>query len=132
LGVALLEHLIAPEARGPSEAQPTLRMLLPLTSEGLPARPGAFYANLTAHSRAGSLMLALLREGVPTVLMLICIVFLIISAPTASAYIDPGTGSLVVQIIIAGVLAASVSIKVFWKKIKAFFTARSSRKKHGV
>ena len=64
-------------------------------------------------------------------LMLLCLAFLIISAPTASAYIDPGTGSLIVQIIIAGVLAASVSIKVFWKRIKAFFAAIASRKKHG-
>ena len=36
-------------------------------------------------------------------------------------YIDPGTGSYVVQILIAAFVALSVGIKVFWKNIKQFF-----------
>ena len=39
----------------------------------------------------------------------------------AYAYLDPGTGSLILQMIIAGLLGASFAIKVYWKKIKAFF-----------
>ncbi len=35
-------------------------------------------------------------------------------------YIDPGTGSYFLQILIAGLLAALYSIKLFWAKIRAF------------
>ncbi len=35
----------------------------------------------------------------------------------AHAYIDPGTGSYVLQIAIAGLLAASYAVKVYWRKI---------------
>jgi hypothetical protein len=36
-------------------------------------------------------------------------------------YIDPGTGSLVIQILIASFLGALFTIKLFWTKVKAFF-----------
>jgi hypothetical protein len=37
-------------------------------------------------------------------------------------YIDPGSGSYLVQMIIAGVLAGLFYFKNLWWKIKAFFT----------
>ncbi len=39
----------------------------------------------------------------------------------ANAYIDPGTGSMILQIIIASVLGLSLTIKIFFRKIKSFF-----------
>ncbi len=39
----------------------------------------------------------------------------------ADAYIDPGTGSMVVQAVIAAVAAASVSIGIFWRRLRTFF-----------
>ena len=42
------------------------------------------------------------------------------------AYLDPGSGSMLIQIIIAAVLGAGVAIRVFWKNIKAFFTGKKS------
>jgi hypothetical protein len=39
---------------------------------------------------------------------------------TAHAYIDPGTGSYILQIIIAAILAFFFSIKMFWFKIRHF------------
>ena len=33
------------------------------------------------------------------------------------AYLDPGTGSLVTQMVIAGLLGAGIFLKAFWKKI---------------
>ena len=44
-------------------------------------------------------------------------------------YIDPGTGSYVVQILIAAFVALSVGIKVFWKNIKQFFEKLFSKNK---
>lgn len=36
------------------------------------------------------------------------------------AYIDPGTGSMVLQIVLGGVLASLVAIKLFWRQLKEF------------
>ena len=51
----------------------------------------------------------------------------------AHAYIDPGTGSYVFQMIIAALLGASFAVKVYWKKIKAFFVDHfTKRQKYDV
>ncbi len=44
------------------------------------------------------------------------------------AYLDPGSGSLILQLLIAGIMGAGILVKVFWKRIKGFFT-RSTEKK---
>jgi len=46
------------------------------------------------------------------------------------SYIDPGTGSLVIQAVIGAFAAVLVAIGVFWKQIKAFLGRMSSRFKH--
>ena len=48
---------------------------------------------------------------------------LLISAP-AHAYIDPGTGSFLIQGIIAAVVGVGVVIRLFWHKIKAAVTGK--------
>lgn len=45
----------------------------------------------------------------------------------AAAYIDPGTGSLVLQMLIAGALGAAFAVKRFWRKIVAFFRSAVKR-----
>lgn len=37
-------------------------------------------------------------------------------------YLDPGTGSLLIQILLAGLLGIGVAVRVFWDKIIGFFT----------
>ena len=37
------------------------------------------------------------------------------------AYIDPGTGSLILQILLGGVAGAWMILKLFGQRIKAFF-----------
>ncbi len=44
------------------------------------------------------------------------------------AYLDPGSGSLIVQLVLAVVLGVGVLIKVFWKKIKGLFVRPGSKK----
>jgi len=46
----------------------------------------------------------------------------------AFAYLDPGTGSYIFQLIIAGALGAIFSLKIFWSKIKVFFGNLFGRK----
>ncbi|MDO8931699.1 MAG: hypothetical protein Q7U97_04835 [Rhodocyclaceae bacterium] len=39
----------------------------------------------------------------------------------AHAYLDPGTGSYILQIIIGAFLAGLFAIKIFWNKVKNLF-----------
>jgi len=43
------------------------------------------------------------------------------------AYLDPGTGSYFLQLAIAALLGGLYAVKLFWKKIKAFFKNIFSR-----
>jgi len=47
----------------------------------------------------------------------------------AFGYIDPGTGSYVLQVAIAFLIGLAFSVKIFWKKISAFFQRLFSGKK---
>jgi hypothetical protein len=53
--------------------------------------------------------------------------FGVVAVPSAHAYIDPGTGSFIFQVLIGGLLAGAVAVKHFWKRITSFFSRRSSR-----
>lgn len=53
--------------------------------------------------------------------------FVILTVPGAYAYIDPGSGSFIFQVLIGALLGVSVAIKAFWGRITAFFSRRSSR-----
>ncbi len=55
-------------------------------------------------------------------MILICFgLFFILPINTAYAYLDPGTGSFIIQIIIAGFVSTMFAIKIYWRKIKDFF-----------
>lgn len=60
------------------------------------------------------------RIAMLTVLVIVCLL-----PATALAYIDPGTGSFVLQGILAAVVGAGVAIKIFWHRIAAFFGKRA-------
>ncbi len=47
------------------------------------------------------------------------------------AYIDAGTGTLIIQFLIAGAVGGLFLIKVFFGKIKAFFNKLFSRARKG-
>jgi hypothetical protein len=59
-----------------------------------------------------------------------CLVFvsllLVASTQVAHAYVDPGTGSYVIQILIAAVVGAAFAVRVYWNKIKGLFSRSSS------
>ncbi|UCG63339.1 MAG: hypothetical protein JSV52_06500 [Candidatus Zixiibacteriota bacterium] len=40
----------------------------------------------------------------------------------AHAYIDPSTGSYILQILLAGLLGALFTLKIFWRNIKGFLS----------
>lgn len=47
--------------------------------------------------------------------------------PPAHAYLDPISGSVLLQVIVAGVLAVSLGAKRRWAQVTQFFRRRSSR-----
>jgi hypothetical protein len=54
---------------------------------------------------------------------------IVIIPNNAFAYIDPGTGSYILQIIAAGILGGLFAIKMFWFQVKDFFRRLFSRNK---
>jgi hypothetical protein len=42
------------------------------------------------------------------------------------AYLDPGSGSFLIQLVIAGALGAALAIRMSWKRIKAMFRRKVS------
>jgi hypothetical protein len=41
---------------------------------------------------------------------------------TVPSYIDPGSGSLVIQMIVGALVGAGITIKIYWYKLKEKFT----------
>jgi hypothetical protein len=50
------------------------------------------------------------------------------SALPAQAYLDPGSGSLIIQSIIGGVAALGITLKLYWHKLRVKFGGRSADK----
>lgn len=57
--------------------------------------------------------------------------FLLCIPPRAHAYLDLGTGSLLLQVLVAFLLGAGVAIRIFWKNIRAFFLRLMGRSPAG-
>jgi hypothetical protein len=52
------------------------------------------------------------------------VLFDLVVRPTT--YLDPGSGSMLIQIVLAALLGAGVAIRIFWRNIKAFFTGKKA------
>jgi len=52
---------------------------------------------------------------------LLAVLALLLLVREAHAYLDPGTGSYIIQILIAGLFGALFVLKVFWGRIVGFF-----------
>jgi len=63
-----------------------------------------------------------------TALFAASLVLAVVSA-NAYAYIDPGTGSYILQIVMAAFFTAIFAIGVYWQKFKAFVFSRFGRRK---
>lgn len=46
----------------------------------------------------------------------------------ANAYLDPGTGSYVLQVFIAAIAGLFFAIKIYWTKLRVFLTSIFSKK----
>jgi hypothetical protein len=50
----------------------------------------------------------------------------------AYAYLDPGTGSILLQALIGGIAASVTVISLYYQKVKAFFSGKSASKQTDV
>lgn len=59
-------------------------------------------------------------------LLVFSFLFIVLAwTPDAHAYIDPGTGSILVQGLIAAIAAIGVTLKLYWHKVTRLFGRRS-------
>ena len=45
---------------------------------------------------------------------------------TAHAYLDPGTGSMDLRIVLGGIAGMAIVLKLYWHKVKALFGRRGA------
>lgn len=53
--------------------------------------------------------------------MFIYLISLLSPSPDIAAYLDPGSGSFLLQLLIGGFVGLVLIIKTFWSRIKIFF-----------
>ena len=58
-------------------------------------------------------------------LIVFCI--LLTMSINAEAYLDPGTGSMMLQVILGGIAAIGVAIELYWHKLVAIFRPRRKK-----
>ena len=68
-----------------------------------------------------------LLKGIAAACIACAVLLTVIPAPLY-AYLDPGTGSYILQIILAAVLGGLFALKLFWHRIKLFLMRIFSRK----
>jgi hypothetical protein len=59
--------------------------------------------------------------------LIVAALLVLLMTGTAHAYIDPGTGSYLLQILIASLLGAAFALKIYWARIKNFLSGRKRR-----
>ena len=63
-------------------------------------------------------------------IFLIFLIYYFTAESNAYAYLDPATGSIVIQYIVAGLVACMAFMKNFWVKFKYFFNKKIKSKKN--
>ena len=64
------------------------------------------------------------QSGILTTTVVAMLILLALTAD-AYAYLDPGTGSFILQMLIAGAVGMFSAVIIYWRKLKSLFTRRS-------
>ena len=69
--------------------------------------------------------------GMPSLktLMISSLVLVLILTDVAQAYLDPGTGSFLIQFLLAGLFGVILSIRIFWGSVKSGLLRLLGKKK---
>ena len=60
---------------------------------------------------------------------LIILIFIVLNPSFAYAYLDPGTGSIILQAIIGVIAASLTAISIYWEKFKSIISKIFMRNK---
>ena len=74
------------------------------------------------------LILKIMNSSLLKIKFLLFTFFLILYTSPAFAYLDPGTGSILIQGLIGGFAATVAFGSIYWQKVKAFFSKDISNK----
>ncbi|SCB59658.1 hypothetical protein GA0061105_10814 [Rhizobium aethiopicum] len=58
--------------------------------------------------------------------------FVIAFTDQAHAYLDPGTGSMILQVVLGGIAMGFATLSVYYQRLKAFFSGRGKSRKRDV
>ena len=64
-----------------------------------------------------------IRHSVLSAVLLACLGL----SQNAYAYLDPGSGSFLVNAVVTALIGSALAIKMFWHRVKAFFSRLFSR-----
>lgn len=59
----------------------------------------------------------------------VVVVALLVLERPAAAYLDPGTGSMLLQVLLGGVAAVGVVARLYWRRVTAAINGRLQRAK---
>jgi len=59
-----------------------------------------------------------------TIWFALFLLYFAMAAMPAHAYIDPGSGSFIFQVVVGGLLGAAFAVKTFWRRILGFFSRK--------
>lgn len=60
--------------------------------------------------------------------VLLLFYFFIFSTSPVHAYLDPGTGSMILQVVLGGIAGVAILGKLFWNRFKALFQLNKNKK----
>ena len=63
---------------------------------------------------------------ISTVSILLLLWFLVFPSPV-QAYVDPGTGSYFIQLVVGGFLALLYALRLYWSRIRSFLSSKVHR-----
>ena len=53
--------------------------------------------------------------------VILCLIFILLAPAPSLAYLDPGSGSMLLQLILGGVAGLVVVFKLYWDRLLSFF-----------
>ena len=62
---------------------------------------------------------------------LVAVIVLVIGVRSAHAYIDPGSGGMLMQLLIGGLMGGLVLLRSSWQRIRGWFQRRPADRKDG-
>ena len=66
----------------------------------------------------------MIKKAIPPLILLLMTFW-----PSASqAYLDPATGSMLIQLLVGGVVAIGVTLKMYWEKVRFFWQKKVLKK----